>query len=271
MPLFWLRVAVALYGAGLGYALFALWRRREALSRGIVPVLALGLVLHAVALIEVLVLNGRSSIFTIHQSESLLGLLLMALFLITYLRYRTTSPGLFVIPAVFLLTLSAALAQAPPHFTSPFARNGWIIAHVALIFTGYAALFLSFVSSVLYLWQERALKSKRLSGVLSRLPSLQMIDDMGYRTLLLGFPFITVGLIMGSVLAESIFGASYFRDPKVLLSIIMWCLYVGLLYSRWSSGWRGKRAAYFATFAFAAAICAWAANLVSGVHRYIAP
>ncbi len=188
MPLFWLRVAVVFYGAGLGYALYALARRRDALSRTIVPVLSLALVLHGVALIEVLALNGRSSIVTIHQSESLLAWLLMALFLITYLRYRTTSPGLFVIPVVFLLTLSAALAQTPPRFTSPLARNGWIIAHVALIFTGYSALFLSFVASVLYLWQERLLKSKRFSGVLSKLPSLQMIDDMGYRTLLLGFP-----------------------------------------------------------------------------------
>ena len=271
MPLFWLRIAVALYGAGLVYALIALVLRREALSRSVMPLLLVGAVLHSVSLTEAVSIFGRAVLFTVHQSESLMGLLLMALFLIVYHRYRTTSPGLFVIPVVFLLSLSAALAQAPPHFTSPAARNGWILAHIALIFAGYSALFLSFVSSLLYLLQERSLKSKRATGWLSRLPSLQTIDDMGYRTLLLGFPFITVGLIMGSVLAESTFGPAYFRDPKVLLSLLMWVLYMGLLYSRWSSGWRGRRAAYFATFAFAAALCAWAANYVSGVHRYIAP
>ncbi len=271
MPLFWLRVATAFYGAGLGYALIALLLRRDALSPKVMPVLAPGWVLHGVALVETIVLFGRGSLFSIHQSESLLGWILMGFFLSMYLRYRTTSPGLFVIPVVFLLSLSAALAQAPPVFTSPIAKNWWIIGHIALIFTGYSALFLSFVSSLLYLVQERSLKSKQISSVLNKLPSLQTIDDMGYKTLLLGFPFITVGLIMGSVLAEASFGPTYFRDPKILLSFIMWVLYMGLLYSRWNSGWRGRKAAYFATFAFMAAICAWAANFVSGVHRFAAP
>ncbi|MEO8724754.1 MAG: cytochrome c biogenesis protein CcsA [Acidobacteriaceae bacterium] len=271
MPLFWLRVAVAFYGAGLAYALIALLLRREAFSARVLAVLAPGWVLHGVALVETIAMFGRGSLFSMHQSESLLGWLLMGVFLAMYLRYKTTSPGLFVIPAVFLLGLMAALGQAPPHFSSPITRNWWIVAHVTLIFLGYAALFLSFVSSLLYLLQERSLKSKRglVSGALSRLPSLQTIDDMGYKTLLIGFPFITVGLIMGSVLAESNFGADYFRDPKILLSVIVWIIYMGLLYSRWNSGWRGRKAAYFASFAFVAAVCAWAANFVSGVHRYI--
>jgi ABC-type uncharacterized transport system permease subunit len=268
MPLFWLRVAVAIYGAGLAYALFALLLRRSALSVRVMPLLAPGWVLHGVALVETLVMFGRGSLFAIHQSESLLAWLLMGLFLAMYLLYKTTSPGLFVIPVVFLLSLSAALAQAPPHFVSPIAKNWWILAHIALIFTGYSALFLSFVSSLLYLVQERSLKSKRISGALSVLPSLQTIDDMGYKTLLIGFPFITMGLIMGSVLAQSNFGVEYFHDPKILLSVVMWVLYMGLLYSRWSAGWRGRKAAYFATFAFVAAVFAWAANFVSGVHRF---
>ena len=269
MPLFWLRVAVALYGAGLIYSLVALLRRKEVFSPRVMPVLASGWLLHGVALTESLVLFGRGSLFPLHQAESLLAWILMILFLAAYVGYKTTSPGLFVIPSVFLLSLSAALAQAPPHFSSVYAKNGWIGAHVALILTGYAALFLSFASSVLYLLQERSLKAKRVSGMLGRLPSLQTIDDMGYKVLLFGFPFITIGLMMGSVLAESDLGAAYLRDPKILLSLAVWVLYVGLLYSRWSSGWRGRRAAYFASTAFLAAVFAWAANFVSsGWHRF---
>ncbi|MBV9669556.1 MAG: cytochrome c biogenesis protein CcsA [Acidobacteriales bacterium] len=271
MPLLWLRIAAVFYGVGLAYTLYALVRRREAFSNKVMPLLAPGWLLHGVALVETMVIFGRTSIFSIHQSESWLGWLLMGLFLAMYVRYKTTSPGLFVIPSVFLLTVSAALAQAPPHFTSEFARNGWIAAHVTMILTGYAALFFSFVSSLLYLLQERSLKSKRISGALSRLPSLQTIDEMGYKALLFGFPFITLGLVMGSVLAQSTFGGAFFRDPKILLSLLVWMLYVGLIYSRWSSGWRGRKAAYFATSAFVAAVCAFAANFVSGVHRFVRP
>ena len=59
-----------------------------------------------------------------------------------------------------------------------------------MIFVGYAALFLSFAASLLYLLQERSLKSKKPAAILLRLPALEVIDQIGYRSLLLGFPFI---------------------------------------------------------------------------------
>ena len=86
-----------------------------------------------------------------------------------------------------------------------------------LIFTGYAGLFLSFGASLLYLVQERTLKSKQPSTLLSRLPALQTIDEIGYRSLLLGFPFMTFGLVAGSVLAENKYG------PHVLFRTRRFC------------------------------------------------
>jgi ABC-type transport system involved in cytochrome c biogenesis permease subunit len=142
-----------------------------------------------------------------------------------------------------------------------------------LVFTGYAALFLSFGASLLYLLQAKALKSKRSAGsqVGSRLPALETLDEIGYRLLLLGFPFMTLGLVAGAVFAAAEFGPTYFHDPKVMLSLLMWVVYVVLLYTRWSNGWRGRRAAWLAAFAFVAALGAWAANFFSSVHRFVAP
>ena len=144
--------------------------------------------------------------------------------------------------------------------TSPLLRSGWIFVHVVLIFTGYAGLFLSFGASLLYLVQERALKSKSSPALLNWLPPLQTIDEIGYRSLLFGFPFMTLGLVAGSVLAIEKYGPLFFYDPKILLSFVMWAVYMLLLYTRWSSGWRGRRAAFLATFAFVIALGAWAAN-----------
>jgi ABC-type uncharacterized transport system permease subunit len=126
---------------------------------------------------------------------------------------------------------------------------------------GYSALIISFVASILYLIQEKNLKSKGISGFWSRLPALATIDEIGYRVLIFGFPFMTFGLIAGSILAEAKFGAEYFKDPKVLLSALMWVVYTALLYTRWSAGWRGRRAAYLGFCAFAAAAVAWVANI----------
>ncbi|HEV8523464.1 MAG TPA: cytochrome c biogenesis protein CcsA [Terriglobales bacterium] len=271
MSLFWLRVAVAFYGLGLLYALLALARRHEVLSRIIVPVMGVGFVLHVVSLTEHFATHGYLESTTIHVSQSLLAFLLMVFFTGIYVRYRTTAPGIFVFPLVFLLTFSAAVGQQPPQFTSPLLRSGWIFLHIALIFTGYAALFFSFAASLLYLLQERSLKLKRATGLVSRLPALEVIDQMGYRSLLLGFPFMTFGIVAGSVIAQVEFGASYFSDPKVALSLLMYGVYIVLLYTRWNSGWRGRRAAFLSTFAFLAAVLAWAANYVSTMHRFVAP
>jgi ABC-type uncharacterized transport system permease subunit len=272
MPLFWLRVAVVFYGLGLLYAFLSLTRRHEVLNRIIMPVIGIGFVLHMVSLTEHYVLMGRlDSPNSIHTSESLLAFLMMVFFTGVYVRYRTTSPGIFVFPLVFLLTFSAAVGQQPPQFTNPLLRSGWKLVHIALIFTGYAALFFSFAASLLYLLQERSLKSKQGSALFSKLPALETIDQMGYRSLLLGFPFMTFGIIAGSVIAQAEFGSSYFFDPKIVLSLLMYLVYMVLLYTRWNAGWRGRRAAFMATFAFIAAVAAWAANYFSGVHKFIAP
>jgi len=80
-----------------------------------------------------------------------------------------------------------------------------------------------------------------------------------------------LGLLVGTVVAQESFGVSYFADPKIWLSVLMWAVYLVLLVARWSTGWRGRRAAVLASVAFAAALGAWAANYFSSVHRYLAP
>jgi ABC-type transport system involved in cytochrome c biogenesis permease subunit len=104
----------------------------------------------------------------------------------------------------------------------------------------------------------------------SRLPALQVIDDIGYRSLMLGFPFMTLGLIAGSVVAEATYGRIDFLDPKILLSVLMWAVYLLMVFTRINAGWRGRRAALLASAAFATAIVAWSANYFSAMHRFIA-
>jgi ABC-type uncharacterized transport system permease subunit len=131
-------------------------------------------------------------------------------------------------------------------------------------------LVLSFGASLLYLLQERRLKAKKASSLISFLPALEVIDQIGYRSLLLGFPFMTLGLLTGSVVAVTTYGHVDFLDPKILLSLLMWAVYMVMVFTRWNSGWRGRRAAVLATFAFVAALAAWAANYFSTIHRFAA-
>jgi ABC-type uncharacterized transport system permease subunit len=268
MPLVWLRIAVVCYGVGLVYSLLLLSKQGNVLAKVVEPAVGLGLIFHFVSLVESTVLTGRLSLVSVHYSESILAFLAMVVFFVFFVGYRTTSPGIVIFPIVFVLTFASALGQKPVALSSPLLRSGWIFVHVVLIFTGYAGLFLSFGASLLYLVQERALKSKRPKPLLTWLPPLQVIDEIGYRSLLFGFPFMTFGLVTGSVLAIAKYGPMFFYDPKILLSFMLWAVYLLLLYTRWSSGWRGRRAAFLATFAFVVAIGAWAANYFSRFHRF---
>jgi ABC-type uncharacterized transport system permease subunit len=268
MPILWLRVALCFYAVGLLYALLALVRTTGLLNRIALPAMALGMVFHFVSLTETVLSSGLLTLASVHHAESLLALLAMAAVMIVYLVYRTSSPGIIIFPLVFVLTFASAAHQQPFLVNSPGVLSGWLMAHIALIFTGYAALFLSFSASLLYLVQERRLKSKR-PGAISRLPALQQIDEIGYRSLLLGFPFMTLGLIAGMVVAQATFGHLDFLDPKILLSSLMWLVYMIMLYTRWNAGWRGRRAAYLAAGAFVAALIAWSANYYSAIHKVV--
>ena len=113
MPLTWLRVAVGFYTVGLLYALLALTRRSELLNRIALPAMVLGMVFQFVSLTEAVLLSDHPTLTSVHNSESLLALLIMVFFMIVYLFYRTTSPGIVIFPIVFLLTFVSVPAINP--------------------------------------------------------------------------------------------------------------------------------------------------------------
>jgi ABC-type transport system involved in cytochrome c biogenesis permease subunit len=137
------------------------------------------------------------------------------------------------------------------------------------------------VASFLYLVQERRLKT-RFSAVgtqgksswwmaFDHMPPLDTLERIAHATLLFGFPCMTLGLLVGSLLAQESVGPAYFFDPKVLLSFAMWILWVVLLYIRRTAGLRGRRAAYLSSGVFLVMLLVWAANEFSQVHRFPAP
>jgi ABC-type uncharacterized transport system permease subunit len=193
--------------------------------------------------------------------------------------YRTVSFGLFALPLAFLLTVVPAIGPQRYTFSSPMVRNGWIAFHVTMLLVAYAALLFAILSSFLYLIQEKRLKSKdwakagvtarpktRPRGFLTWLPPLATMDQITQSTLQIGFVCMTVGLFAGSLIAQEQVGIGYFADPKVLLSFVMWGLYVVILFVRRSVGLRGRRAAWVTSSVFVVMLCVWAANLLSGVH-----
>lgn len=265
--------------AGASVAIFpAVLQSRERWRKVCVHLGGLAFFFHFVSVTEMLVLSHRWLPVSVREAESLLGLLVAGLFFLVWWLYSAISLGLFALPITFFISFIPSLGAAGYTFPSSGVRTSWLVAHIMALLGAYAALGFSMLASVLYLLQERRIKSKLKPGQdswwapLEWLPPLDTLERVAHATLLFGFPCMTVGLVIGSVLAqETVLGAAYFRDPKVIASFIMWAVYVLLLLVRSSAGLRGRKAAYLSGVVFLVMLAVWAANIFSQVHRYGAP
>ena len=272
MYLLWLRVAAILYAAAsvavVPAVLYGLLRWRKACTH----LGGLALFFHFVSVVEMLVQAHHWMPVSMREVESLLGLAVAGLFFLVWWIYDALSLGIFALPATFFLVLVPALGPDRYTFPSEGVRTSWLIAHIAALLLAYAALCFSLLASVLYLIQERRIKSKPRPGQHSWfewLPPLDTLERIAHATLEFGFPCMTVGLVIGSVLAqETPLGAAYFLDPKIIAAFVSWAVYVVLLLVRRSAGLRGLKAAYLSGAVFVVVVSVWAANLFSHVHRF---
>jgi ABC-type uncharacterized transport system permease subunit len=271
MSLLWLRVAVFLYGIAALAVLPAALYDRPRWRHLAIPAAVAGLLFHFVSLTEMLNAAHHSLPVDTHETQSFIALLLALAFLLVYARFRTITLGIFLLPLAFLLGLLPAFHPGLEVEAFPGLHTGWLFLHIALLLAAYAALFVSLVASVLYLIQERRLKSKSLTSTRIKLPPLETLDRIALRALLFGLPCMTAGLLIGSLLAQVTYGATYFRDPKILLAFAMWLAYIGMIYIRRHAGLRGRRAVYLSSFVFMFILCVWASNQFSAVHRFPTP
>jgi ABC-type uncharacterized transport system permease subunit len=267
MSLLWLKVAVLLYGLASLAVLPAALYDRPRWRHIAVPATIAAVVFHFVSLTETLYAAHHRLPVESHEIQSLFALLLAVGFVAVYLRYRTVALGIFVLPIAFLLGILAAFRPGQEQLLP--LSTGWIALHIVLLLAAYAALFVSLVASLLYLIQERRLKSK--GPAVPWLPPLETTDQIALKSLLLGLPCMTGGLLVGSLVAQQTIGVSYFLDPKILLAFAMWLAYCAMIFIRRHSGLRGRRAVYLSSFVFLVVITVWAANQFSAVHRFAAP
>jgi cytochrome c-type biogenesis protein CcsB len=156
----------------------------------------------------------------------------------------------FVFPLVFILTLAANLISSPQAPLQERLRSLWFYIHIPTLFLGYAAFFVAFSAGIMYLIQERELKRKRPQAFYYRLPSLEICDDLGYRSLSVGFPLLTVGIVAGALWANRALDQPWGWDPKIIWSLITWLMYAILIHYRLSAGLRGRRAALMSIVGF---------------------
>jgi cytochrome c-type biogenesis protein CcsB len=259
-------VALTAYIVATAASFTYLIGRREGLWRLGTLMTQAGWVCHTVALVVRGVELGRPPLLTLPEAVSVVIWAAVLLELWAERQYQVKVLGAFVLPVV--LTLGLALPSGLRALVlGSGIRSAWIWVHVVLALLGLGALVLNFAGAVMYVLQERQLKGRRPGAVYYRLPPLETLDRLTYRALTLGFPFLTVGLLLGALWASAASGRGLTLDPLTFFSMVMWIVYAVTLSGRVVAGWRGRRAAYFAILGFCALLLSLGAGaLFQGRH-----
>lgn len=254
-----INVAVIGYIGATGLALAYLVQRQDLVHRLSVLCALAGWAAHTVALIVRSLELGAPPLGSLTDAISVAVWVIVLLEVLIEQRTGVRVLGAFVLPIAVVLSLKATTSR--PGALVPVLASAWIWIHIALAMVGIAAFVFNFAGAIMYLLQERQLKTKRPGAFYYRLPSLQTLDRLTFRTLALGFPFLTTGLVLGALWARAAWGSTFTFDPVAVLSFVAWLIYAGTLAGRAAAGWHGRRAAYFSIVGFAALVLTLGAGL----------
>ena len=203
-----------------------------------------------------------------------------------------------IIPAVAipieLLTVAFACFVLPENLKLssnlvPALRSSWLIMHVSVVMLSYAALIIGSLlsASVLFINNSQPLQLRSSSTGVGGFKTFnsysinnviepitfshsEVLDTLSYRSILVGFVLLTLGLITGAIWANEAWGTWWSWDPNETWAFISWLFYAAYLHMRISRGWQGRRPALLATSGFfVVLICYLGVNFLGvGLHSY---
>lgn len=265
-----LLAVLAAYLIAAIHSILAFVNKRRSLQRVAQWSMAVGFVLHTGVLMDEWAVDGHYPLFGLQETLSFLAWALVALYGVVFYRYRAQAVGAFTVPLICILTFVALVINADST-TSPaqFPATFLFPIHTTMLVFAYAAFFIVFMASVMYLVQERELKLKTFSAFFHRLPSLSTINEIATHAAAIGLTLLTLGLVAGMFWSWSLNGRMLQNDPKEISAVLTWLLYFGLAIYRSTANWRGRRAAWLGVLGFVLVLCTFlAAPLLGSYHVF---
>jgi len=217
---------------------------------------------------------GHAPLSNMYESLVFFSWCIVLLYLLWEWKLNSRFLGAFALPFAFLFIAYASLAPGISDRIDPLIpalQSNWLHAHVVTCFLSYASFALSCAVSMIYLMKLRKKETgQKETGLTALFPSLESLDGLVYKTIVVGFPLLTIGIITGAAWANYAWGSYWSWDPKETWSLITWFVYAIFLHARFTREWRGKRTAVLSIIGFAAVIFTYfGVNYVlSGLHSY---
>lgn len=211
---------------------------------------------------------GHIPISNLYEVFVLFSIITALLYLYYEARYANRTLGAFVLPVItaavgFLLWYAFDRHAQNIQPLVPALQSYWMKLHVPANFIGYGSFSLAAMVAVAWLLASRGILA-------SRLPSLDVLDDLMYKSISVGFGFFTIATILGALWAAEAWGGYWSWDPKETWALIVWLNYAAWLHIRLVKGLRGAFLAWWAVIGLFVTVFAFlGVNMfLSGLHSY---
>jgi cytochrome c-type biogenesis protein CcsB len=208
---------------------------------------------------------GRGPYANMYEFSLAFILAVTLIYLLFERSYQVKQLGAIVLPialgmVVYVWSLPAGMREVDA--LNPALQNQPLLTvHVSVAILSYATFAVSFAAAIFYL----AVTHWRISW----LPSADMLDDIGYRSVAVGFPLLGLVIILGSLWAHRAWGSYWSWDPKETAALFTWLVYGVYLHTRSLRGWRGRRSALILIAGFVAVMFTYYGNyFFGGLHAY---
>jgi len=259
--------ALAFYLVAGCYNIVSFIRHRDTIFSAALGLASAGFVFHSIHLLSNGMERGMFPLSGRQDALLFLAWTLALAFILIGFRFRIIALGVCLLPLILLSLSGSILFRESP--AQDILNSRLFYFHTTFLFLAYAAFVAGSIFAVLYLLQERELKSRKLRLFYNRLPSLSILDTLFANSMLSGLVLMTAGLAAGLYWAEKEWENGWITDPKVVSAIITWLIYLLLTSIRAFTGWRGKRMALITLVGFLSLLLTfWIASLLGGRHVF---
>jgi ABC-type uncharacterized transport system permease subunit len=254
-------VAISLYIGAAALAATPFARPVGAPVRGVITLLAAGVLLHALALVLFARAVGAVPLTGLGPALSFAGFVLAATLLTVELLAQEVSLTLVAGPLAALPTVFANIIGLTPGAEPPGVRGVWLFAHIALSFVGIAAFGTAAAAGTMYLIERRELKSRRFGAIFRFFPPLATLDRVNHVAAIAGWLGLTLGIVISGAYSIA------YREmniPQLKWGTGAWLAVTGIAIGRVIGGWQARRAAVYSSVTFIAVLVLYVAIRVAG-------
>ena len=222
------------------------------------------------------IISGYFPLSNLYESLLFLDWCLLFIVLLIESKTKTKIIGAVIVPITLLIISFASLILPEPMQVAaplvPSLHSNWLMMHVSMMMLSYAILLLGSLLSILFFVLNKNQTNNKFNNIqkTNKDQLLENIDNWSYRTIGIGFPFLTIGIIAGAIWANEAWGSYWSWDPKETWALITWIVFAAYIHARLTQGWKGEKASILGSLGFFVVwICYLGTNFLGqGLHSY---